>query len=85
MLPFLLTEYDREIRRVFFSSGFSTHKQANNVITVGEIFQFALNPGRSEVIASYKVLTGASVSRSRTLKLGGCLLISCVNLDYPVE
>lgn len=43
--------------------------------------------GHSQVHSGY-VPTGAgsdSVSHSRTLDLGGCLLISGVNRDYPVE
>lgn len=57
-----------------------------------EIFCFILLSsrhvsGHRQLHGGY-VLPGAgsdSVSRSRTLKQGGCLLISGVNLDYPVE
>lgn len=63
-------------------------KWANHGGRVGVILPSSRQvKGHSQLQDGY-VLTGAgsnSVSRSRTLKLGGCLLISGVNLDYPAE
>ncbi len=67
----------------FFYAKVGSSQWGENVIlpSSGEV------GGRSQLQDGY-VLTGAgsdSVSRSRTLKLGGCLRISGVNLDYPAE